>query len=48
MNVQYEMNMANPVATDAYVSHISLGSSLVTPEPEDNTAQIQLIILQLT
>lgn len=40
VNVEYEMNMANPEATDASVSHISLGSSLATPEA--NTAQIPL------
>ncbi|CAM0913916.1 unnamed protein product [Alopecurus aequalis] len=40
VNVEYEMNMANPEATDPRVSHISLGSSLVIPE--DNTAEIPL------
>ncbi|XP_051219150.1 autophagy-related protein 2 [Lolium perenne] len=38
VNVEYEMSMINPEATDACVSHISLGSSLVTPA--DSTAQI--------
>jgi autophagy-related protein 2 len=40
VNAEYEMNMANPETTDVCVSHISLGSSLVTPEA--NTAQTPL------
>uniref|UniRef100_A0ACD6AKH2 Uncharacterized protein n=2 Tax=Avena sativa TaxID=4498 RepID=A0ACD6AKH2_AVESA len=40
VNVEYEMNMAHPEATDFCVSHVSFGSSLATPEV--NTTQIPL------